>query len=107
MKDVADYVHSKNLKFGIYSSAGTKSCAGLTGSLGYEDKDAADFASWGVDYLKYDNCHNEGVSAITRYTNMANAIKSSGREMFYSIDNWGNEQVSQWAGSIANSWRTS
>ena len=58
MKVVGDYVHSQNMSFGIYSSAGTKTCGGFPGSLGYEDMDAKDYASWGVDYLKYDNCYN-------------------------------------------------
>lgn len=106
MKDVGDYIHSKNLSFGIYSSAGTKTCGGYPGSLGFEAEDAMSYASWGVDYLKYDNCYNKGVSALTRYTDMANAITASGRTMFYSICNWGNEQIAQWGGSIANSWRT-
>ena len=70
MKGVGDYIHSKGLKFGIYSSAGTKTCEGLAGSLNYEDIDAKDFASWGVDYLKYDNCFNEDVKAIIRYPAM-------------------------------------
>jgi alpha-galactosidase len=63
MKSLADYVHGKGLMLGIYSSAGTHTCQGLPGSLGYEMMDAADYASWGIDYLKYDNCYNEGVAA--------------------------------------------
>lgn len=59
MKSVGDYLHSKNLLFGIYSSAGTMTCQRKAGSLGFEDIDAADYASWGVDYLKYDNCFNK------------------------------------------------
>ena len=91
MKSLADYVHGKGLMLGIYSSAGTYTCQGLPGSLGYEMMDAADYASWGIDYLKYDNCYNEGVAAKTRYGNMALAIIESGRPIFYSICNWGNE----------------
>mgnify|MGYP000927164262 CR=1 FL=1 len=106
MKEVGDYVHSKNLSFGIYSSAGTKTCAGYPGGLGYEMIDAKDYASWGVDYLKYDNCYNKGVSALTRYTDMANALKATGRDIFYSICNWGNESIASWGATIANSWRT-
>ena len=58
LKSLGDYMHSKSLKFGVYSSAGTQTCAGMAGSLGYEELDAQDYASWGVDYLKYDNCFN-------------------------------------------------
>jgi len=106
MKDLSNAVHDAGFKFGIYSSAGSKTCAGFPGSLGYEVKDAAQYAAWGVDYLKYDNCYNEGVSAKTRYGSMATALASTGRSIFYSICNWGNEQIAQWGGSIANSWRT-
>ena len=70
IKTVADYVHDKGLKFGIYSSAGTMTCAHRAGSLGYETQDATDYASWGVDYLKYDNCFNKGVNATKRYGDM-------------------------------------
>jgi alpha-galactosidase len=63
MKAVGDSIHNANMKFGIYNSAGSKTCAGLPGGLGYEYIDAADYASWGVDLLKYDNCYNEGVPA--------------------------------------------
>jgi alpha-galactosidase len=107
MKAVGDYVHSKELKFGIYSSAGTKTCGGFPGSLGYENKDAGNFTQWGVDYLKYDNCYNNGVAGIIRYTDMANALKATGRDVFYSLCNWGNEQVATtWGPMIAHSWRT-
>lgn len=58
MKSLGDYLHSKELKFGLYSSAGNMTCAKMAGSLGYEESDAQDYASWGVDYLKYDNCFN-------------------------------------------------
>jgi alpha-galactosidase len=106
MKGLGDYIHGKNLKFGIYSSAGTKTCGGYPGSLGYEMWDAANYSQWGVDYLKYDNCYNQGISAKIRYTDMANAIQATGRDMFYSICNWGNEQIATWGRTIAQSWRT-
>ena len=107
MKALADYVHKKGLKIGIYSSAGAKTCAGRPGSLGFEQEDAATFASWGIDYLKYDNCYNtRGVPAIDRYTQMGRAINETGRDIFYSICNWGNEDVTSWAPAIAQSWRT-
>ena len=106
MKDIGDYIHGKNLKFGIYSSAGTKTCAGFPGSLNFEVQDAKQYASWGVDYLKYDNCYNQGIRAIDRYTAMSKALKNTGRNIFYSICNWGNEQITKWGKTIANSWRT-
>lgn len=106
MQSVGDYIHDKGLLFGLYSSAGTKTCQGLPGSLGFETVDAQDYASWGVDYLKYDNCYNEGVKAHTRYSDMSSALLSTGRDIYYSICNWGNEGVATWGPFIANSWRT-
>ena len=106
---VADYVHqagNQTLKFGLYSSAGTMTCEKRAGSLGYETQDAQDYASWGVDYLKYDNCFNTGKNATDRYTTMSNALKATGRDIFFSICNWGNEGVADWASPISNSWRT-
>ena len=64
------------------------------------------YAEWGVDYLKYDNCFNEGVPATERYKTMSDALLATGRDIFYSICNWGNEQVTTWGASVANSWRT-
>lgn len=69
-------------------------------------QDANTYANWTVDYLKYDNCYNEGVAAIDRYTAMKDAITATGRDMFYSLCNWGNEGVAMWGKTIANSWRT-
>src|ERR1700749_4559346 len=73
---VANYVHGKGLKLGIYESAGTATCAGYPGSLNHEQTDANSFASWGVDYLKYDNCNNQGVPWQTRYDAMRDALKA-------------------------------
>jgi alpha-galactosidase len=106
MKVVGDYIHSKGLKFGIYSSAGTMTCQRRAGSLGYEAIDAADYADWGVDYLKYDNCYNNGVSAEVRYPAMRDALLATGRPIFYSICNWGEEETWKWAPTTGNSWRT-
>ncbi|MFF7365497.1 ricin-type beta-trefoil lectin domain protein [Streptomyces sp. NPDC008125] len=108
IKAVADYVHSKGLKFGLYSSAGTKTCAsnGFPGGLGHEQQDADLWASWGVDYLKYDNCNNTGVDARTRYKTMGDALKATGRPILYSICEWGSNQPWNWAPSLGNSWRT-
>ncbi|SDY85083.1 alpha-galactosidase [Saccharopolyspora shandongensis] len=108
IKAVADYVHSKGLKFGIYTSAGTKTCNvdGFPGGLGHEKSDAQQFADWGVDYLKYDNCNNWGVDDQKRYTDMANALKETGRPIVYSICEWGENKPWEWAGDLGQLWRT-
>ncbi|XP_042012460.1 alpha-galactosidase-like [Salvia splendens] len=107
IKALADYVHGKGLKLGIYSDAGNQTCSKqMPGSLGYEEQDAKTFASWGVDYLKYDNCNNNGISPKERYPVMAKALLNSGRKIFYSMCEWGLEDPATWAKSIGNSWRT-
>jgi alpha-galactosidase len=108
IKAVADYVHSKGLKIGIYSSAGTKTCnaAGFPGGLGHEYQDARLWASWGIDYLKYDNCNNQGVDAVQRYTTMRDALAATGRKILYSLCEWGQNQPWLWAEDVGNSWRT-
>ena len=106
MKVVGDYIHAQDLKYGIYSCAGTMTCQGKAGSLGFEQIDAQDYADWGVDYLKYDNCYNNSVSALQRYPAMRDALLSTGRDIFYSICNWGEENTWQWAPHTGNSWRT-
>jgi len=108
IKHVADYVHERGLKFGIYTSAGIKTCnrAGFPGGLGFEQQDANLFASWGVDYLKYDNCNNQGVPAIERYTKMRDALAATGRKIVYSICEWGQNQPWLWAKDVGHLWRT-
>lgn len=106
MKAVGDYIHNKGLKFGIYNSAGTLTCEGRAGSLNHEQIDVKDFVSWGVDFLKYDNCFNEGMPSLERYTAMKEALDNATRPIFYSICNWGMEDVWQWGPSVGNSWRT-
>ena len=106
IKPLVDYAHSKGLLFGLYSDAGTKTCAGRPGSLGYEDIDAQTYADWGVDYLKYDNCYNEGKSSLERYPLMRDALNKTGRPIFYSLCQWGEEDVPTWGKGVANSWRT-
>jgi alpha-galactosidase len=106
MRALGDYIHSKGLKFGVYSSAGNYTCEGRAGSLYHEDVDAADWASYGVDYLKYDNCYNENVPATVRYPSMRDALNKTGRPIFYSICNWGNEGTVNWGKETGNSWRT-
>ncbi|MGV9308944.1 NPCBM/NEW2 domain-containing protein [Nonomuraea sp. NPDC003727] len=109
IKAVADYVHSKGLKFGIYTSAGTRTCdaKGFPGGIGHERQDANLFASWGVDYLKYDNCGDHlGQSALERYTTMRDALRASGRPIVFSICEWGSNQPWLWAQDVGHLWRT-
>ena len=106
IKYLADYAHSKGLKFGLYSDAGFYTCEKRPGSLGYEEIDAETYAKWGVDYLKYDNCYNNGTKSLTRYEKMRDALNKTGRQIFYSICSWGRENVSNWAKDFGNSWRT-
>jgi alpha-galactosidase len=108
IKAVADYMHAKGLKLGIYSSAGTKTCnsAGFPGALGHEYSDARQFADWGVDYLKYDNCNNQGVDAGQRYRTMRDALKATGRPIVYSICEWGENKPWEWAPGVGHLWRT-
>ncbi|KAI0768483.1 alpha-galactosidase [Trametes elegans] len=112
VKDVADQVHALGLKFGIYSSAGTYTCGGRFGSLDHEEIDAQTYASWGVDYLKYDNCYNEGRAgtpkiSYDRFANMSRALNATGRPILYSMCNWGEDGPWSFAVDIANSWRIS
>ncbi|MCO5557902.1 hypothetical protein L7F22_011475 [Adiantum nelumboides] len=106
IKSLSEYVHARGLKLGIYSDAGTRTCQGQPGSLYHEDQDAAIFASWGVDYLKYDNCYNRKLKAQPRYKEMSHALLRTGRSIFFSLCEWGEEKPATWAARIGNSWRT-
>jgi alpha-galactosidase len=106
IKALADYVHAKGLKFGIYSDAGRKTCGGKPGSQGHEYQDALTYARWGVDYLKYDWCSTGVRNAEEGYALMSDAIRASGREMVLSICEWGNNRPWEWAEKIGNLWRT-
>jgi len=111
IKGTAAYVHAKGLKLGIYLDAGTQTCAaaigsGFPGSLGHERQDARLIASWGVNYLKYDNCYNDGVDATHRYVAMRDALTAAGRPIVFSISEWGQNQPWTWAPKVANLWRT-
>ncbi|WP_372662283.1 RICIN domain-containing protein [Cohnella sp.] len=106
MKALADYVHSKGLKFGLYTDAGYTTCAGRPGMYGYEVQDANKFASWGVDYVKVDWCDNGGMDPQTRYTIIRDALLNSGRSMVYSICNWGINKPWVWGPETGNMWRT-
>lgn len=109
---LADDVHRRGLLLGIYTSAGARTCAttgfptaGFPGALGHEQQDAATFAAWGVDYLKYDNCSTGGVDARTRYTAMAQALQATGRPVVYAICDWGESRPWRWAPGTAALWR--
>jgi alpha-galactosidase len=106
IKALSDYVHSKGLKFGIYSDAGVKTCAGRPGSRGHEFQDAAQYAAWGVDYLKYDWCNTSTQDAKASYTIMAQALRASGRPIVFSMCEWGTAKPWLWAAGIGNLWRT-
>jgi len=106
MKALADYVHSKGLKFGIYSDAGSKTCGGRPASRGHEYQDALTYAQWGVDYLKYDWCGCEDLKAEGAYTTMRDALYAAGRPIVFSMCEWGQNKPWLWAKDIGNSWRT-
>jgi alpha-galactosidase len=122
MKALADYVHSKGLKIGIYSSPGPKTCAGFEGSLGHEQQDAQLYASWGIDYLKYDLCSfipevmekqapNDKAAQmrlmIAAYDKMDKALKATGRPIVFSLCQYGWDSVWEWAPALGgNLWRT-
>ena len=106
IKALADYVHSKGLKFGIYSDAGSKTCGGRPGSRGYEFQDAAQYARWGVDYLKYDWCNTGTQNAEASYRTMREALNHTGRPIVFSMCEWGTAKPWLWANGVGNLWRT-
>ena len=106
MKALADYLHSKGLKLGIYSDAGTNTCACYTGSLGHEYQDAFTYARWGVDYLKYDWCYTSNINPKGAYALMRDALRWAGRPIFFSMCEWGQSKPWEWAGEVGHSWRT-
>ncbi|KQV59540.1 alpha-galactosidase [Pelomonas sp. Root1217] len=106
IKALADYVHSKGLKFGLYSDAGSLTCGGRPGSAGHEFQDARQYAKWGVDYLKYDWCHTGTRNAEAAYTIMAKALRESGRDIVLSICEWGTANPERWGPTTGHLWRT-
>ena len=106
MKVVADYVHSKGLKFGLYNCAGTKTCAGYPGTRGYEYQDARLYAAIGIDYLKFDWCSSDGQNAKESYTTMSKAIAVAKRPVIFSLCEWGNNKPWEWAAAVGQLWRT-
>jgi alpha-galactosidase len=106
MKALADYIHSKGLKMGIYSDAGSQTCGGKPGSRGYEFQDAQMYAKWGIDYLKFDWCNTEGLKAEGAYKTIAAALKKAGRPIVLSICEWGNDKPWIWGPTSGHLWRT-
>ena len=106
MKVVADSVHAKGLKFGLYNCAGTKTCAGYPGTRGYEYQDARLYAAIGIDYLKFDWCSADGLNAKEAYTTMSKALAVAGRPMIFSLCEWGSNKPWEWAAPVGQLWRT-
>jgi len=107
MKALADYVHSLGLKFGVYSDAGSQTCAGRPGGLGHEYQDALQYAAWGVDYLKYDWCHTSTQDAKASYANIRAALDAAGRPIVLSICEWGTAKPWLWGHEVGgNLWRS-
>lgn len=101
IKYLADYIHSKGLKMGIYSCCGPLTCAGYPGSLDHEYQDAKLFASWGIDFLKYDFCyHPRNLEGWTLYNRMRMALDASGRDILFSVCNWGEEDTYSWVRAV-------
>ena len=106
MKALGDYLHSKGFKFGIHNCAGTKTCSGFPGGRGHEFQDANLYASWGVDYLKYDWCYHGTANAEETYRTMGNALYAAGRPIVFSLCEWGSNKPWEWAQDIGHLWRT-
>jgi alpha-galactosidase len=106
IKALADYVHAKGLKLGIYTDAGTLTCEGRPGSLNHESQDAKTYAQWGVDYVKVDWCHAEGLDPEVQYAKFRDALMQSGRPIVFSICNWGVNAPWNWGPKTGNLWRT-
>jgi len=110
MKKLADELHARGLKFGLYVDAGDRTCGGAPGSRGYEETDARTFASWDVDFLKYDYCHapDDRQSAVRLYTAMGRALAATGRPIVFSVCEWGQRRPWLWAAAAGGHlWRTS
>jgi alpha-galactosidase len=106
MRWLADQIHRRDLRFGLYTDAGTRTCQGYPASLGNEVRDAKRFASWGVDFMKVDWCHTEGLRGRTTYPKWTEAIRATGRPMVLSISEWSRDRPWEWAGSVGHLWRT-
>jgi len=106
MKPLAEYVHSKGLKFGLYTDAGRQTCQRRPGTYGSEEIDARTFAEWGVDYVKEDWCNSEGLDGPTQYAKFRDALAKAGRPIVFSICEWGSNRPWEWGPRTGNLWRT-
>ncbi len=106
IKALADYVHSRGLEFGIYTDGGAQTCKGRPGTLGHEQQDAATYAAWGVDYVKEDWCHAEGLDVQVQYKKFRDALARTKRPIVLSICEWGVNLPWEWAPAVGNLWRT-
>jgi alpha-galactosidase len=106
IKALADYIHSRGLKFGIYSCAGRMTCQNRPGSRGHEFQDALTYAKWGVDFLKLDWCNSDGQDAKESYSLMRDALYAAGRPIVLSLCEWGLSKPWEWAGNVGHLWRT-
>ena len=106
IRPVADYVHSKGLKLGIYTDAGRATCQGRPGTYQHEEQDARSYAEWGVDYVKEDWCNAEGLDAPTQYARFRDALARAGRPIVFSICEWGSHRPWDWGPRTGNLWRT-
>lgn len=106
IKPLADYVHARGLKFGLYTDAGRKTCQGRPGSYGFEALDARTFAEWGVDYVKEDWCYADGLDAPTQYAKFRDALAQTGRPIVFSICEWGSFNPWDWGPATGHLWRT-
>ena len=106
LKALGDYLHAKGFLFGIYNCAGTKTCGGYPGGCGHEYQDALAYASWGVDYLKYDWCNHGTADARETYKTMRDALHAAGRPVGFSLCEWGQNKPWEWAGDVGHLWRT-
>ncbi len=106
IKALANYVHGKGLKLGVYTDAGTLTCQKRPGSLGHELRDSKTYAAWGVDYVKIDWCHAEGLDPEVQYAKFRDALVQAGRPIVFSICNWGVKAPWRWGPATGNLWRT-
>jgi alpha-galactosidase len=106
MKALGDFLHAKGFKFGIYNCAGTETCGGYPGGRGHEYQDARLYASWGVDYLKYDWCNHGTADARETYRTMRDALHAAGRPIVFSLCEWGQNKPWEWAADTGHLWRT-
>lgn len=106
MRALADYVHFRGLKFGLYTDAGRRTCEGRPGSYRFYEIDARTYAEWAVDYTKVDWCYSDSLVARTQYTQFRDALRAAGRSIVFSICEWGSNRPWEWAPGVGHLWRT-